>query len=89
MLVSRYWDVRQVYELLGISLDVGQEIVAAGQGVGSEVEAGLSVGGGAIVFLTDFVGCGFFFVDPLELFFQDFLVFVFGDVVFQECPELV
>ena len=70
-------------------LDVGQEIFAAGEGAGSEVEAGLGIGGGAIVFLTDLVGCGFFFIDPLELLFQDFLIFVFGDVVFQECPELV
>ena len=75
--------------LLGISLDVGQENLATIQGAGGEVEAGVELGGGAVIFFEDFGGCGFFVVDPLELFFQDLLVFVFGNVIFQEFPELV
>ena len=74
---------------LGISLDVGQENLATIQGAGGEVEAGVELGGGAVIFFEDFGGCGFFVVDPLELFFQDLLVFVFGNVIFQEFPELV
>ena len=52
--------------LLGISLDVGQENLAAIQGAGGEVEAGVELGGGAVIFFEDFGGCGFFVVDPLE-----------------------
>ena len=70
-------------------LDVGQEVFTAGKGAGRKVEAGLHFGRGAVVFLADLVGGSFFFVDPLELFFQDFLVFAFWDIVFQELPELV
>ena len=69
--------------LLGISLDVGQENLATIQGAGGEVEAGVELGGGAVIFFEDFGGCGFFVVDPLELFFQDLLVFVFGNVIFR------
>ena len=36
--------------LLGISLDVGQENLAAIQGAGGEVEAGVELGGGAVIF---------------------------------------
>ena len=75
--------------LFGSGLDVGQEVFAAGKGAGSEVEAGLHFGRGAVVFLADLVGGSFFFIDPLELFFQDFLIFVFWNVVFQKLPELV
>ena len=46
--------------LLGISLDVGQENLAAIQGAGGEVEAGVELGGGAVIFFEDFGGYGFF-----------------------------
>ena len=42
--------------LLGISLDVGQENLTTIQGAGGEVEAGVELGGGAVIFFEDFGG---------------------------------